>query len=45
MKSKQIDPISKFMSKSHGIFNKNFTISFSNPGKTGNVPEFEFDKF
>ena len=33
------------MSKRHGIFIKNFTIFFSNPGKTGNVLEFEFDKF
>ena len=32
------------MSKSHGIFTKNFTIFFSKAGKTENVPEFEFEK-
>ena len=30
------------MSKYHGTFTENFTISFSNVGKTGNGPEFEF---
>ena len=29
---------SNIMSKCHGIF-------FSNAGRTGNVPEFKFDKF
>ena len=33
------------MSKHHGVFTKKFTISFSNAGKTGDVPEFEFGKF
>ena len=33
------------MSKSNGVFTENFTIFFSNTGKTGNVSEFAFDKF
>ena len=33
------------MSKHHGIFTENFTIFFSNAGKTGNLPEFEFEKY
>ena len=33
------------MSKRHGIFTENFTIFFSKAGKTGSVPEFEFDIF
>ena len=33
------------MSKSHGIFTENFTNFFSNAGKAGNVPEFEFGQF
>ena len=45
MKNKQIDHMSKIMSKRQGIFNENFTISFSNARKTGNMPEFEFYKF
>ena len=45
MKNKLIGHISKIMSKSHDIFTVNFTIFFSNAGKTVNVPEFEFDKF
>ena len=45
MKNKQIDHISNLTSKRHGIFTGNFTILFSNAEKTGNVPEFEFDKF
>ena len=45
MKSKSIDLISNIMSKGHGIFTENFTIFFSNAGKTGNVPEFKFNKF
>ena len=44
-KNKRIDHISKIMSKHHGTFTENFTISFSNAGKTGNGPEFEFEKF
>ena len=44
MKSKRIDYTSNIISKRHGIFTENFTIFFSNPGKTGNVPEFEFNK-
>ena len=39
MKNKPMDHISKFLSKRHGIFTKNFTIFFSNAGKTGNVPD------
>ena len=31
------------MSKRRSTFTKNFFIFFQ--GKTGNVPEFEFDKF
>ena len=34
----------KIMSKRDGIFTENITL-FLNAGKTGNVPEFEFDKF
>ena len=45
MKNKRIDHISKIMSKRHYIFTENFTIFFSNAGKTTNFPEFEFDKF
>ena len=43
--NKQIDNISKIMSKRHVFFIENFTISFSNAGKIGNVREFKFDKF
>ena len=43
MKNKRIDHKSKVMSKRHGIFTENFTIAFSNAGKTTNVPKFEFD--
>ena len=42
IKNKQIDHINKIMSKRHDIFTETFTISFSNAGKTVNVPEFEF---
>ena len=45
---KQIDHISKIMSKSHGIFTENFTVFwgfFSNGGETRSVLETEFDKF
>ena len=42
--NKKIDHISNIMSKPHGIFTKNVTISLSNAGKTGNVPKFEFYK-
>ena len=45
MKNKQIDHISNLTSKRQGIFTENFTLLFSNAGKTGNVPEFEFGKF
>ena len=45
MKNKRIDYISNIMSKSHCFFTENFTIFFSNAGKTGNLPEFEFKKF
>ena len=31
------------MSKRHGIFTEKFIIFLSSAGKTGNVPEFEFD--
>ena len=44
-KNKQIDHISKIMSKRHGAFIDNFTIFLLNSEKTGNLPEFEFDKF
>ena len=33
------------MLKRHDTFTENFTIFFSNAGKTVNVPELEFDKF
>ena len=48
MKNKEIDHISKIMSKSHGIFTENFTVFwgfFSNGGETRSVLETEFDKF
>ena len=45
MKSKRIDHISKIMSKRQNIFTENFTIFFSNAGKTVNLPELEFNKF
>ena len=45
MKNKSIDLIKNIMSKRHSIFTGNFTIFFSNAGKTGNVPEFKFDIF
>ena len=45
MKNKIIDLISNIMSKHHPIFTENFTIFFSNAGKTGNIPEFRFDTF
>ena len=37
------DHISNIMPKCHGVFNEIFTISFSNAGKTENLPEFEFE--
>ena len=43
MQNKQTDLISNIIPKRHGIFTENFTISFSNTGKAGNVPEFKFD--
>ena len=45
MKNKWIDHVSQIMLKRQDIFTENFTIFFSNAGKTVNVPEFEFDKF
>ena len=45
MKNKRIDHRSKIMLKRLDIFTENFTIFFSNTGKTVNVPEFGFDKF
>ena len=45
MKKKRLDHTSKIMSKRHGVFTENFNIFFSNPGKTGNVLAFEFNKF
>ena len=45
MQNKLIDHTSNTISKRHGIFAKNFTISFSNAAKTENVPEFEFERF
>ena len=37
MKNKRIDHISKILSKRYDIFTENFTIFFSNAGKTVNV--------
>ena len=45
MKKKQIDYISSNMSKRRGIFTENFTIFFAYTWETGNMPEFEYDKF
>ena len=45
MKNKQIDQINNVMSKRHGIFSKKIYYPFSNAGKSGNVPQFKFDKF
>ena len=45
MKNKQIDLTTTVMSKRHGIFTENFTISFSNAGKTRTVLEFKFEIF
>ena len=45
MKNKRLDHVSKIMSKRHCVFTENFIIFVSNAGKTGNKPEFEFDKF
>ena len=45
MKNKQIDHISKIMSKRHDIFTKNFIIFFSNAGKAVKAPEPAFYKF
>ena len=45
MKKKRVDHINNIMSKRLGNFIENFTIFFSNAGKTGNEPVFEFDKF
>ena len=42
---KQNHLTSNNMSKRHGIFTENFIIFFSKAGKTGKVPEFQFDKF
>ena len=44
-KNKRIDDISNIMSKSHCIFAENFTLCFLNAEKTGNVPEFEAERF
>ena len=43
--NKQIDYISSNMSKRRGIFTENFTILFAYTLETGDVPEFEYDKF
>ena len=45
MKNKRNNHISKIISKRHNIFTENLAIFFSNTGKTGNVPELEFDIF
>ena len=45
MKNKRIDHINKIMSKHDDIFAENYIIFFSNSGKTGNVSDFEFNKF
>ena len=42
---KQNHLTSNNMSKRHGIFTENFIIFFSKAGKTGKVPEFQFDTF
>ena len=44
-KNKRIDDISNIMSKSHCIFAENFTLCLLNAEKTGNVPEFEAERF
>ena len=41
----RVDHISKIISKWYDIFTENFTIFFSNAGKTVNLPKFEFDKY
>ena len=41
MKNKWIDIISNIISRCPSIFTENFTIFFSNAGKTENVLEFE----
>ena len=45
MKNKRNNHISKIISKRHNIFTENLAIFFSNAGKTGKVPEFEFGIF
>ena len=45
MKNKQSDHLSIIISKRHGVFTDNlFTIFFSNAGRTGIVPKFEFSQ-
>ena len=43
--SESYDLISNIVSKNHGNFTENFTIFFSDGGKTGIVAEFKFDIF
>ena len=45
MKNEGIENISKITSKGHDIFCRELYHLSSNAGKTGNVPEFEFNKF
>ena len=45
IKNKRIDHVSKIMSKRPDIFTDNYTISPSNAEKTGEVSEFEYNKF
>ena len=45
MKNKRTGHISKIMSKRLGIFTQKRYYLFSNAGKIGNVPKFEFDNF
>ena len=45
MKANELTIKVKLYLKRHGILNENFTISFSNSGKTENKLEFKFDKF
>ena len=45
MINKSIDLICNIMSERHGVFTESFTISFSNAGKTENMPEFKLDIF
>ena len=45
LNTRNVDHISKIMSKSRGSTAENFTIFFSNVGKTESLPEFKFERF